>query len=63
MNMTHSENGARLPDLPDMMAMGMGLTEALAFWNEMMNSRQKSVSYWWDQIRVRTSATAAPVLH
>ena len=61
--MSDSENGTRLPDLPDMMAMGMGLTEALAFWNEMMNSPQKPTSFWWDQIRVRTSVTTAPALH
>jgi hypothetical protein len=27
----------KLQDLPDMTGAGMGLTEALAFWNEMMN--------------------------
>jgi hypothetical protein len=28
----------QLPDLEDMLSAGMGLTETLAFWNEMMNS-------------------------
>jgi len=53
----------RLPDLPDMLAMGMGITQALAFWNEMMNSPLKPISYWWDQIRIKTSATIDPALH
>lgn len=53
----------RLPDLPDMMALGMGLTEALAFWSEMKNSPQRPVSYWWDQIRVRTSEARGQALH
>jgi len=43
----------RKPDLPDMMARGMGLTEALAFWNEMMNSPQKPTSYWWKLLTKR----------
>jgi hypothetical protein len=28
----------KLPDLPDMMPLRMGLTDSLALWNEMMNS-------------------------
>jgi hypothetical protein len=52
----------RLPDLPDMLAMGMGLTDALAFWSEMMNSPKKPANHWWEQIRIRTS-TPDPVLH
>jgi hypothetical protein len=60
----HSENQNRpLPELPNMLAMGMGITEALAFWNEMMNSPQMPASYWWDQIRVRTSTLGGPSLH
>jgi hypothetical protein len=37
-----------LPDLPDMMKAGMGLTEALAFWNKMMNTHKHTPEFWWD---------------
>jgi hypothetical protein len=42
-----------LPDLPDMMAAGMGLTEALAFWNLMMNSPYRDSADWWHNMRER----------
>jgi hypothetical protein len=38
-----------LPDLPDMMAVGMGLTEALAFWSRMMNSPERDNTDWWQE--------------
>jgi hypothetical protein len=38
------------PDLPDMMAAGMGLTEALAFWSRMMNSADRD-SVGWKKMR------------
>jgi hypothetical protein len=41
----------RLPDLPDMQAAGMGLTEALAFWGKMVNTPGHPPSYWWDAVR------------
>jgi hypothetical protein len=40
----------RLPDLPDMMKVGMGLTEALAFWNQMMNAPDRDQRDWWEEI-------------
>jgi hypothetical protein len=40
-----------LPDLPDMMAAGMGLTEALAFWSRMMNSHEHDSADWWHKMR------------
>jgi hypothetical protein len=61
--MTVLDTDKKRPDLPDMLAMGMGLTEALALWNEMMNSPRMPISYWWDQIKVRTSAISGPALH
>lgn len=41
----------RLPDLPDMIAVGIGLSEALAFWNRMMNSPQREKTDWWAEMR------------
>jgi hypothetical protein len=41
----------KLPDLPDMMGAGMGLTEALAFWNLMMNSPDRDIADWWQKMR------------
>jgi hypothetical protein len=43
----------RLPDLPDMMAAGMSLTQALAFWNYMKNTSERSPEEWW-QVRSYT---------
>lgn len=45
----------KLPDLPDMMAAGMGLTEALAFWNLMMNSPYRGSTDWWHKMRERAA--------
>jgi hypothetical protein len=47
----------KLPDLSDIMASGMGLTEALAFWNEMMNSPDRNLDYWWGQIQNRDTTS------
>lgn len=44
-----------LPDLPDMMAAGMGLTQALAFWSRMMNSPAREQTDWWAEIRREVS--------
>ena len=41
----------RLPDLQDMMAAGLGLTAALAFWNRMMNAPDRTTTDWWAELR------------
>ena len=51
-----------LPDLPDMMHSGMGLTEALAFWNQMMNSSNRTPEYWWAQLRKFADPQTGPTL-
>ena len=58
--------GKRLPDLPDMAAEGIGITDGLAFWSEMMNSPDRSPQYWWDEMKRRAVILARsrdPVLH
>jgi len=40
-----------LPDLPDMIDCGLGLTEALAFWSRMMNQPQVPAREWWEKLR------------
>lgn len=42
----------RFPDLPDMINLGMGVAEALAFWNEMMNSPIRDADHWWRELKV-----------
>jgi hypothetical protein len=49
------EQQRRKPDLRDMEAAGMGLTESLAFWNEMMNSPDRPID-WWDEMHARVRA-------
>jgi hypothetical protein len=39
------------PDLPDIMDAGFGLTEALAWWNEMMRDPQRPTAYWWEKLK------------
>ena len=51
-----------LPDLPDMMHSGIGLTEALAFWNQMMNSSNRTPEYWWAQLRKFADPQTGPTL-
>ena len=46
-----SGNEERLPDLPDIMAAGYGLTDALAWWSRMMNTPGHSASYWWQVLK------------
>lgn len=48
-----TEPRAILPDLPDMMAAGMCLTEALAFWHVMTSAPAQPPQYWWDVLLVR----------
>ena len=36
-----------LPDLPDMQRASLGITEALAYWSEMMNSPDS-----WSEMRL-----------
>jgi hypothetical protein len=40
----------RLPDLPDLMAAGMGLSEALEAWRIMMNSGDIAPERWWREL-------------
>ena len=42
LTMTFDDSHGRLPELEDMMSAGMPLSEALAFWNEMMSQRSES---------------------
>ena len=49
----------KLPDLPDMTAAGMGLTEALAFWNKMMNAPEYPTHHWWNILEERRKALTA----
>jgi hypothetical protein len=51
----------KLPDLPDMVNAGMGLTEALAFWNYMMNTPGHPAEYWWARLTSQTCADAPGV--
>lgn len=44
-----------LPDLPDMQRAGLGITEALAYWSDMMNSPDRDLTDWWaDLARIAT---------
>lgn len=38
------------PDLTDIMAAGYGLTDALAWWNKMMNAPGHDAEFWWLQL-------------
>jgi hypothetical protein len=49
-----------LPDLDDMLLVGMSLTEALAFWNGMMSASDRKASDWWQ--RVNSWRTASQLL-
>jgi hypothetical protein len=46
-----------LPDLDDMLLIGMSLPEALAFWNEMMSETDQSGSFWWQRLKVWRQAS------
>ena len=37
----------KIPDLPDLQRAGMGITEALAYWNAMMNAPDRDATDWW----------------
>jgi hypothetical protein len=45
------EMDERLPDLPDIMAAGLGLSDALAWWSAMMNTPGRPCSEWWAELR------------
>ncbi len=67
-DISKAENQKPLPDLPDMMKAGMGLTEALAFWNKMMNAPGNSSENWWELLtsgcwRSLFEREAGPILH
>jgi len=40
------------------MKAGMGLTEALAYWNAMMQQPDVPPQHWWDDLAVKRRATA-----
>jgi len=63
--MVDIEKRLGLPDLNEMLAAGIGITEALAFWNEMMNSSSQEPGFWWAEMRRRsaTSRSLDPTLH
>jgi hypothetical protein len=46
-----------LPDLDDMLRVGMPLRDALAFWNEMMSSADRSASFWWQRLKAWKQAS------
>jgi hypothetical protein len=52
-----------LPDLPDIQAAGMGLTEALAWWSNMKNKPGHPAAYWWQRLREYQSAKDASAAH
>jgi hypothetical protein len=39
-----------------MVAAGMSLTDALAFWNKMMNSPNREAIDWWHEMRKAVGA-------
>lgn len=48
----HAAHQSReLPRLDDIMAAGFGLTDALAWSNEMMNTPGHAPAFWWEQLR------------
>jgi hypothetical protein len=47
----------RLPDLPDRMAAGMGLMEALAFGSRMVNTPGHPPTFWWDAVKAYRAAS------
>jgi hypothetical protein len=63
--MVEIERKLGLPNLSEMLAAGIGITDALAFWNEMMNSPPQEPGFWWAEMKRRsaTSEPADPVLH
>lgn len=49
---------AKLPDLPDIMDAGLGLTEALAWWSFMMNQRDRTPLRWWCELECTAETIA-----
>lgn len=47
------------PTLSEMQAEGMGITEALAFWNEIANDPDRTPAECWADLRARVSARRA----
>lgn len=52
----------KYPDLPDIMAAGLGLTEALAWWSHMMNTPGRSPDFWWQELRILSAKATAESL-
>ncbi len=44
------------PTLAQICDAGMGITEALAFWNELANQPDLTAVQWWAELRRRVSA-------
>lgn len=51
-----------IPDLPDMLEAGMGLTQALAFWSRMMNAPDRGERDWWREMRAEANRTSSRTL-
>ena len=49
----------RQPSLAEIRAAGLGITAALAFWNEMANDPDRPAAEWWAALRARVSARRA----
>jgi hypothetical protein len=41
----------RLPDVPDIIAAGFELTDALKWWSVMMNTPGHPPIFWWELLR------------
>ena len=54
--MPNNDQPTRRPKLSEMRAEGMGITEALAFWNEIANDPDRPVEQCWADLRERVRA-------
>lgn len=61
--MTRARRADEYPDLPEIMDYGIGLTQALAFWSEMMNTSSLSPSDWRVELQRRFGAPIRANLH
>lgn len=44
------DDRSKRPDLPEIMAFGLGVSEALRFWNQMMNAPEVPISAFWTSL-------------
>ncbi len=47
-----------LPSIDDMLAAGLSLPEAFAFWAEMMSRPDSPPSHWWGELRTISSQSS-----